>query len=529
MEIMRGLCSDAEFMRSIWQRYDALAATDGDASSASGMRGWACILATRIRIFMATAWTASQEGWQWQPVRRCRTLSRRNDRYGSRAKRAKCGNESAVLDKADAPPIPEAYIYLLGMEFLVSLSDGLAGYAIPLYNTLAVQKPPSSSSEPVRAPGPLDPSTLPETEPARVGLVQFVGAMLNAGCPALLAALSFFTTTLSDPLLGDGLTLGLAGGGGGGGPPQPPALSQRNLACLRALVAAAVFLAGTLGPSWFTPQAQAAAAVPRAKRDAAQAECQVGTGQLQLQQQKRQVAHPLLADADPESVQAAMQRLFDASIMLDDSAFHDFVGALCELSFEMVSMQSGGVAEGSLKVEDDNIPSASTSVTSLVTPRSERFGRRGMAPLGGIAALNIQRLVYRSPDVAWDAITPHLLFILRHPVAPQPICLQAARTPSLDDISVFKVAKALVMAKLVFDDSDNARLVLRATYYPSTRAHRLQGVSRRIPVQILERLLDLFLDFQHGADIVDMFTTFMPFYCSLSSFALSFRWQIPRP
>ena len=53
------------------------------------------------------------------------------------------------------------------------------------------------------------------------------------------------------PVSLEGLTLGLAGGGGGGGPPQPPGLSQRNLACLRALVAAAVFLAGTLGPSWF--------------------------------------------------------------------------------------------------------------------------------------------------------------------------------------------------------------------------------------------------------------------------------------
>ena len=73
------------------------------------------------------------------------------------------------LDKTDAPPIPEAYIYLLGVQCLVSLCDGLAGYAIPLYNTLAVQKPPAGSPEPVRAPGLLDPSTLPESEPACVG------------------------------------------------------------------------------------------------------------------------------------------------------------------------------------------------------------------------------------------------------------------------------------------------------------------------------------------------------------------------
>ena len=42
------------------------------------------------------------------------------------------------LDKTDVPLIPEAYIYLLGVQCLVSLSDGLAGYTFPLYNTLAV-------------------------------------------------------------------------------------------------------------------------------------------------------------------------------------------------------------------------------------------------------------------------------------------------------------------------------------------------------------------------------------------------------
>ena len=363
------------------------------------------------------------------------------------------------LDKADAPLIPEAYIYLLGMQCLVSLSDGLAGYIFPLYNTLAVQKPPAGSTEPVRAPGSLDPTTLPETEPARDGL-QTVRAMLNAGWPALLAALSFLlTTNLSDSIFGDvlgalqtlaraagclalptprdafltalakaalpsrvvaaldepqqasatlrspvsleGLTLGLAGGGGGGAAPPPPGLSPRNLACLRALVAAALFLAGTLGSSWFAvlealqnadyvlttrgtapgpaPHGTAVVAGTPSKRGGTQIE-----GQVEQQQQRHQTAaHPLLADVDSESVQAAIQRLFDASVMLEDSAFRDFVGALCKLSLEMVSMQSGvdvgggaGTGEGVLDVEEDNIPSASTSATSLVTPRADRFSRR---------------------------------------------------------------------------------------------------------------------------------------------------------
>jgi hypothetical protein len=76
-------------------------------------------------------------------------------------------------------------------------------YTFPLYNTLAVQKPPVGSTEPVRAPGPLDPTTHPETEPALAGL-RTVRVMLNAGWPAHLAALSFLlTSNLSDPIFGD--------------------------------------------------------------------------------------------------------------------------------------------------------------------------------------------------------------------------------------------------------------------------------------------------------------------------------------
>ena len=62
----------------------------------------------------------------------------------------------------------------------------------------------------------------------------------------------------------------------------------------------------------------------------------------------------------------------------------------------------------------------------------QRSGDFGITRLGGIATLNIQRLVYRPSDVAWDAITSHLLFVLRHPAAPPSIRLQAART--LDNI-----------------------------------------------------------------------------------------------
>lgn len=51
-----------------------------------------------------------------------------------------------------------------------------------------------------------------------------------------------------------------------------------------------------------------------------------------------------------------------------------------------------------------------------------------------MALLNIHRLIYRSPDVAWNTTTSHLLSIIRLPFAPQPIRVQAARV--LDEILV---------------------------------------------------------------------------------------------
>ncbi|KAH9013194.1 hypothetical protein EDB84DRAFT_1533406 [Lactarius hengduanensis] len=553
MEIMRALCSDVEFMRGVWQSYDA-SAGDSDSGGSGNARVFTYLISALKRLVTsrpALLGVSAQMQGVGVPTNdtlphsshsldsvagmvataASATMSNVVGMIGaeaglsvqSAAMKVQCIDQ---LDKADAPPIPDAYIYLLGVQCLVSLSDGLAGYAIPLYSTLAVQKPLPGSAEPVRAPGALDPSTLPPTEPARAGLLT-VCAMLNAGWPALLAALSFLlNTNLSDALFGDvlgalqalaraagclalptprdafltalakaalpprvvaalddipqtpstrspvsleGLTLGLAGAGG---PPQPPGLSARNLACLRALVAAALFLAGTLGPSWFAVLealqnadyvlttrgtasgpglAVGASGATPGKRVVSQADGQQSLHQLQRPPSRQQAAHPLLADVDSESVQAAIQRLFDSSKVLEDDAFHDFVGALCKLSVEMVSMQSGigvtATAEGSLEIDDD-VSSASTSTTSLATPRADRFSRRrvsgihiprtlrsgdfGIARLGGVATLNIQRLVYRPPDVAWDAITSHLLFVLRNPAAPQPIRLQAART--LDDV-----------------------------------------------------------------------------------------------
>ena len=79
-------------------------------------------------------------------------------------------------------------LYLcLGVQCLVSLSDGLTGHTSPVYNTLA---------KPIRAPaGSIRPHDAPrDHQPECV--------MLNAGWAALLAALSvLLTLNLSNPII----------------------------------------------------------------------------------------------------------------------------------------------------------------------------------------------------------------------------------------------------------------------------------------------------------------------------------------
>ena len=102
-------------------------------------------------------------------------------------KRANCSNESVMVrlpyqQSADRlPTFPVVFFSLLASisstrwmhsssrmythisecNSFISLSDGLAVYTFPLYNTLAVQKRLACSTEPVRAPNPSNATTLP--------------------------------------------------------------------------------------------------------------------------------------------------------------------------------------------------------------------------------------------------------------------------------------------------------------------------------------------------------------------------------
>lgn len=331
------------------------------------------------------------------------------------------------LDKADAPQIPDAYIYLLGSQCLVSLCEGFASVTLPLFNNIVVQKSRAAGESTIKAPAALDLSILPEDQPSTRQL-KSVHGMIEEGWPGLLAALSFvIATNLSDELFGDVLQsyqnmanvsgmLGLTtprdafltslakfaipsrvvssidtyaepptprassaltdsfNALAGATPLQPPGLSERNMACLKVLIASALFLAGSLGHAWYNVlealqnadyvlTSRASKPTPSAKRLSSMNagspnKSTSATSQKSPQSEAGQPPprHPLLSDVDGDSVQRALQRLFDSSKNMDDLAFHDFVAALCKLSAEMINMQSGGIVEAD---SEDSMPTLS--------------------------------------------------------------------------------------------------------------------------------------------------------------------------
>lgn len=277
-----------------------------------------------------------------------------------------------------------------------------------------VQRSRAAGEATLKAPSALDIPTLAADDSVSSStkhVLRSVHGMIENGWPGLLAALSFVVATnLSDSLFADalqsylnvanvsgmlGLTIprdafltslakfaipsrvvssieaysyvepatpriasasGPSSSEGSGAPgAQAPGLSERNMACLKILVTSAMFLAGSLGPSWFdileTLQNADYVLTSKGQRPAGSSK-QVASNvphspgpsnrsaSVAAASNVAQPQIPLFVDLDAESVQRSIQRLFDSSKNLDDNAFHDFVSALCRLSSEMIKMQS---------------------------------------------------------------------------------------------------------------------------------------------------------------------------------------------
>ncbi|KAH8111570.1 hypothetical protein DFH11DRAFT_1791651 [Phellopilus nigrolimitatus] len=561
MEIIRGLCSDAELMRQVWERYDSQGGSRLYGSLVSVLKRLVtekpALLGVSSQMFgvgvsshhfeAGSSLSASGYGFDIGTVAgivanaASATVTNVVGMMGSEhglnsvgsAMRLQCDDGSIdQLDKADAPPIPESYIYLLGLQCLVSISEGFASLTLPLFNAIVVQRSRAAGENTIRAPPALDVMALPEDQPSTMQL-RAVHGMVENGWPGLLAALSFLiATNLSDELFGDILQsyqnlANVAGMLGlvtprdafltslakfaipsrvvssldtyvepptprssnalqegfnalAGGVPQPPGLSERNMACLKVLVASALFLAGSLGPSWYhvlealqnaeyvlTAKGQKAPAAKRPNTSnagpiSASRSISISSPSQLAAAGLMQAHHPLLTDVDSDSVQRSIQRLFDSSKNMEDTAFHDFVSALCRLSAEMVDMQSD-TGLSLIEVESsESVPALTPSVTTesahrrrvsgIHLPRTLRTGDFSINKLGAISRLNILRFTSRSPDVAWTVVTGHLLSVLRNKITPHPIRLQASRT--LDDI-------LLIVPRSIGSSEERRRIVQR--------------------------------------------------------------------
>ncbi len=183
-------------------------------------------------------------------------------------------------------------------------------------------------------------------------------------------------------ILADNLGLGSGSAGNQAG---PPGLSKRNLAFLKALISSALFLAGSLGTTWFQvfealqnaeyvlfgkSHSQAngiAGSGPNRRGSAAGAPPSIEKSSIDTTASSTTNQSPVLFDLDTNSVQLNIQRLFDSSRNLEDDSFKDFIEALCKLSKEMIEMQTG---LGSQVVDLDSSLSSGGGLLSpeLLTP-----------------------------------------------------------------------------------------------------------------------------------------------------------------
>jgi hypothetical protein len=326
--------------------------------------------------------------------------------------------------------IPDGYIYLLGLQCLVSIAEGFASNALPAFAALS---PKAAYNERMRLPPALKLDELSSENPI-VQQLKSDRQMIEESWPALLAALSFLMgTNLSDELFADvlaalqaltnvsgvlglqtprdafltslsklaiparvvtkldswvepstprggagiGVVDGLAALAGANTPSQPPALSDRNIACLKVLIYSASFLGGSLASSWFniletlqnadyvltgkgarSNTLRRVPSLPSAMTPTKSTTTQTTQDASVAFSPKESPA--LLTDVEPEHVLAAIQSLFESTRDMDSDAFNHFALALCKLSAEMIGMQVSADIEDTSHEESNGVPISPT-------------------------------------------------------------------------------------------------------------------------------------------------------------------------
>ncbi|PVG01204.1 hypothetical protein CPB86DRAFT_805390 [Serendipita vermifera] len=522
-EVIRGLCADADLMRQYWERYDA---------NESGSKVFTSLITALKRLVTEKpAILGVNQQMQGLGIQADGPANSKLEHVAGMVANAASTTVSGALgmhstsglsvatstmkiqcidqlDKAEAPMIPEGYIYMLGLQCLVSIAEGFASSALPAFAALS---PKAAYNERMRLPPALKLDE-PSSENPIVQQLKSERQMIEESWPALLAALSFLMgTNLSDELFanvlaalqaltnvsgvlglqtprdafltslsklaiparvvtkldswvepstprgaGIGVVDGLAALAGTNIPSQPPALSDRNIACLKVLIYSASFLGGSLASSWFNiletlQNADYVLTGKGTKSNTLRRVPSLPGNMTPTKLSSTQTVHEvpptfspkespaLLTDVEPEHVLGAIQSLFESTRDMDSEAFNHFTLALCKLSAEMIGMQVSTDVEEAAQEETNGVPLSPTvahshrrRVSGIQLSRTLRSGDFSISKLGIISLLNINRLIDKDPDIAWNPITSHLMTVLQHPLAPSTLRLQAAQ--KLDDV-----------------------------------------------------------------------------------------------
>ena len=302
---------------------------------------------------------------------------------------------------------------------------------------------------------------------------------------------------------------------------NPVGLSSRNLACLKALLSVSHYLAGSLGKTWFSvfETLQNADFVLRTTASKGKKRATItpstptrpgggGSTPMTNSNSTNEQVEPskfpnVPTEADEQAIQRGIATLFEVSKALEDEAFKEFAGALCRLNGEMVGIPMND--DGTVKQEEESeggsrsgisspmeTPEKSRRRTSGISIKTQKLAEKsfGISKLGVVALFNVQRLVFKDPELGWNLITSHLLLVLHSTSIPTSIRLQSADV--LDSILIL-APKNLSSAPLDVQQRAQTQ-VLSALASQSEPAPRLQTSTdvdiRRMALESLLKILE---------------------------------------
>ncbi|WWC72496.1 uncharacterized protein I206_106458 [Kwoniella pini CBS 10737] len=401
-------------------------------------------------------------------------------------------------EKAEAPLVPDTYIYLLALQSLNAIANGIytvvAGSTTPpeTIKSLASSAWPAllaalSYSIGTNLSDILFAEVLTALQDFTIacGLLElntprdaFLSSLGKyAVPPAVVSAMQSYMENPNPPrnpsvISADALGFSSLGVGGSLG---PPSLSDRNLACLRSTVNTARVLGPSLGKAWHdvleilqnanyllatrkpsigrrptvpdgSPRGPMVPATPKASHE--------------------QTEHTpeILQDLDTESIQLLVNALFDSSRDLPDEAFTTFVTALCQLSSEMIGMNASNPSLTDFSDYNSAPPTPNLALSpgqdsqrrrtsGINVSHSIKSGERSysLGKLRIVSVLNLDRLVRNEPEVGWSVVTQHLLAIARHTTAPATIRTQASDALGELLLSSVRIGKEDRIQHQVFD------------------------------------------------------------------------------